>query len=103
MPDPLSLREAGSLRVRAAMDHVQTAQRELSRAMADLSSVRGYVSDGDRLRRLYDRVHAEWYRLNGKLERPARGQVGELDREPLAADADPHANGCGRPRWRPEW
>lgn len=100
-------RQAGSARVRAAMQHVEEAQRELGRAMMDLSAVIGYVREGAALEKLYDKVKAEWYRLDSRVGFDERNQsrkpvgfVGALDREPDELDMIPH-RGCGNPTWGP--
>ena len=90
----------GRQKLEAALDHIQTAQIEMSRATADLSSVRGYFPEWRHLSKLYDRIRVEWYRVHNKMKRPARGQTGELDREPNDRDHDVHATGCGQPGWR---
>lgn len=93
-------REAGLARVKAAMAHVEEAQRELARAQQDLSAVIGYTPEWTRLGKLHDKVRDEWYRLEQKLRRPARDEVGELDGINRGADGlplkgeHPHA-GCG--------
>lgn len=95
-----SRRRYGLARVKAALDHIQTAQLELSHAQADLSAVRGYVDDWRRLGKLYERIRAEWYRLNTKMERPGKGETGDLDRDPTERDHNPHTTGCGHPETR---
>lgn len=94
----------GEARVRAALDHVQQAQVELSRAMADLSSVIGYIPEGDALSKLYDRVRSVWYRIDAKLKSgPTKRypEINRLDRAPEPGEADdPHARGCGYRGWR---
>ena len=95
---PLTPFLAGCLRVRAAMEHVEEAQRELGRAQADLCSVIGYTKEFDRLRKLYEAVKTEWYRLDGKLRSvppKTNPRMGQLDREPNEKDAEPHRQGCG--------
>lgn len=94
----------GEARVRAALDHVQQAQIELSRAMSDLSAVIGYIAEGDALSKLYDRVHALWYRIDGRLRTgPSKRfpEINRLDRSPAPGEADdPHERGCGYHGWR---
>lgn len=91
--------EAGTLRIRAAMDHVQEAQYEMSRAMQDLSAVRGYGQDVRRLEKVYEKIRQQWYMIERHLRTPPsrkNPEMGALDREPTERDAHPHQNGCGR-------
>lgn len=96
--------KVGRDRVRAAMDHVQQAQVELSLAMMDLCSVIGYVPNVDRLSKLHTKIKAEWYRLDKKIARgPTRGapRTNELDHTPTAEEqGNAHAMGCGRRGWK---
>lgn len=50
-------------RVREALDHIQNAQLELGRAAAALSSLQGGAGVWSATGKLYDRVHAHWYRV----------------------------------------
>lgn len=97
-------RTVGEARVRAAMDHVQQAQIELGRAMADLSAVIGFIPEGDKLSALYDKVHSLWYKIRARLDAgPTKRypEIGLLDRIPFAGDhVDVHAKGCGYRGWR---
>lgn len=95
-------REAGLARVRAAMEHVEKAQGELRQAQQDLSAVFGYTPEWTKLGRLHDKVRDEWYRLDAKVRKPARGATGHLDGNnrgpdglPLAGE-HPHAGCSGR-------
>ena len=67
---------AAKARVRDALRHIEAAQLELHRAMDSLSPVVGLVEEHERVGDLYDKVKAEWYRLDG-LDGPFR-----LDSEP---------------------
>lgn len=75
--------------------------------MADLSSVIGYVPEGDALSKLYDRVRSIWYRIDGKLKSgPSKRypEINRLDRTPEAGEAaDPHERGCGYHGWRTDY
>jgi hypothetical protein len=90
----------GLARVRAALAHVQQAQNELGRAQQDLSAVIGYTPEWTRLGKLTSKVRDEWYRLESKLRKPARGDLGQLDGNNVDDDGmpreteHPHA-GCG--------
>lgn len=55
-------------RIRRAMEHVEEAQRELGRAATELSSLLYCAPIGNQTMRLYDRVHAHWYKLQAKLK-----------------------------------
>jgi hypothetical protein len=50
-------------RVRRAMILVEDAQRRLGMAMSELSTLQYGAPAHGRVGKLYDRVHAEWYRL----------------------------------------
>lgn len=94
--EQLSHREAGELRIRAALEHIEEAQIEIGRAIADLSAVRGFVREGERLQKLYDRIRAEWDRVTyAKKPRGADETYRELDRETQQHDENPHYHGCG--------
>lgn len=95
----MTRKEAGTLRVRAAMEHVEEAQREIGRAEADLSAVIGYGPEYLRLLKLYKIIKAQWYKLDATLRRvPVKSnpRLGDLDRDATEADAEPHARGCGK-------
>lgn len=94
---------AGMARVRAALDHVQQAQVELSRAIADLSAVIGFIPEGDKLSKLYDQTRKVWYAIQDRmLTGPSKRypEINMLDRTPDARDADPHERGCGYRGWK---
>lgn len=50
-------------RVQRALQHIQRAQEELGRAQSELSSIAGAATLGSLIGKLYDRVHASWYRV----------------------------------------
>jgi hypothetical protein len=62
--DPAVVRAEAERRVRAALANVEAAQRELGRACEEMSAIIGGIPPWERLGKLYDRVHAEWHRLN---------------------------------------
>ncbi len=51
-------------RVMTALVHLQAAQNHLADACSDISPVVGMVKEWERLGKLYDKVKAEWHRLN---------------------------------------
>jgi hypothetical protein len=61
--DPATVRAEAERRVRKALDHVQNAQAELDRACAELSNLERGVVVWRLIGKLYDRVHAAWYRV----------------------------------------
>jgi len=76
--------QAAKVRVRRALHNIQAAQNHLGRAASDLGAVCYGGPKQREVMRLYDRVHALWYRVN-TLE---TNQRIELDREPEARDLD---------------
>lgn len=97
-------RAAGYARIELALQHIEEAQREIGRAQQELFSVVGLAADNDRLRKLYDKTKAEWYRLRKKVDqlrgRPHRS-MGLLDHDTTPADRVPHKQGCGQVGWSP--
>jgi hypothetical protein len=69
-------------RVNRALNEIQAAQDALGRASAELSSVQYGAPTQDRIGKLYDRVHAEWYRTRRLLD-DARIRI---DRDPTAEE-----------------
>jgi hypothetical protein len=69
--DPAVVRAEAERKVRAALDHVEAAQRELERATQELCPIIGALPAWRRLGALTDRVHNEWRRL--RYEQPKRG------------------------------
>ncbi len=51
-----------------ACQKIEAAQRLLGDACGDLSSVLGLCPEWERVGKLYDKVHAEWHRVNLKVE-----------------------------------
>lgn len=84
------------LRARAALVHIENAQRELGEACQNLSSIIGAIPDCNAVNKLYDRVHTQWHRLNKRLEK-YRGRwqldgvnlIAELKRRAERADGAP--------------
>jgi aminoglycoside phosphotransferase (APT) family kinase protein len=64
-------------KVLRALEHIEEAQRELGCACQELCPIIGGVSQWKRVRALYDRVHAEWYRVHAWAEK-RRGHL-DLD------------------------
>jgi hypothetical protein len=91
---PAVVRAEAERKVRAALDHLEAAQRELGRACEELSPIIGAVTPWGRAGKLYDRIHAEWHRLNIFLQKN-RERLG-LDESGLRALAERIAKD-GRP------
>jgi hypothetical protein len=62
-PTPEQLRAEAEARVRRALAHIQEAQNHLGHAQAELSGIERGVRAWRLVGRLYDRVHAAWYRV----------------------------------------
>lgn len=77
----MSASEAAKERVRRALAHIQNAQAELGRAHSELSTLRGGFAEYRKAGKLYDAVHALWYRVRAIPEK--RGTV-TTDSEPEA-------------------
>jgi hypothetical protein len=92
--DPTISAEADA-HVARALDRIEEAQRELGRACAELSSIIGGAGQWKRIRALYDRVHAEWYRVHGWAEKH-RGRL-DLDGIARAALAPPSGEPASEP------
>lgn len=71
-------RDAAIGRVRAAMEHVETAQRELGLAAQDLCAVTGLGDQHRGAMTLYERVHRLWYRLDDVVGRARQAPVRDL-------------------------
>jgi hypothetical protein len=84
--DPTGTRYAAAkVRVQRALRHIQAAQDHLGQASAELGAVRFGAPTQRSLMRIYDKVHAEWYRVQKLLD---NFRI-ELDREPNTSDLDP--------------
>jgi hypothetical protein len=57
-------------RVERAMDLAEQAQVLLGAALAELSPIVGGMVEWRRLGKLYDELHAQWYRLERLRENP---------------------------------
>jgi hypothetical protein len=75
-------RAQAKLRIERALAQIQEAQYCLDRAAAELSSLCYGHPAQKRVSKLYDRVHAEWYRT-AELRNDRRVVV---DREPTKAE-----------------
>jgi hypothetical protein len=69
----MTTHEHAVARVERAMELAERAQHLLGEALAELSPIIGGMVEWKRLSRLYDGLHAQWYRLerlraNTKLE-----------------------------------
>lgn len=60
---PEQLRAEAQLRVLRALEKIQEAQNQLGQACAELSALQGGVPVWKATSKLYDRVHALWYRV----------------------------------------
>ena len=70
-------------RVRKALQQIEAAQGLLGDACATLSSLRHACPEWKATSKLYDRVHAHWYRVRDALEfRKAR----KVSLDPLASE-----------------
>lgn len=78
--DPRHLIAVG--RVQSALDHLQASQDSLDRAMGALSPVCFGSPTQDRIAKLRDRVHAEWYKTRALLD----DRRIKLDREPTGTE-----------------
>lgn len=67
---------AAQQKIRQALNEIEKAQLALGRACEALSPVVGMVKEWERVGKLYDKVNAEWHRLN-RQDGPFR-----LDSEP---------------------
>lgn len=96
-------RAAALERARAALEHIEAAQRELANASADLSAINGGAALQATAMKLYDHVHRYWYRVNDAINRVKPTPVGrdKFTLDGCAApdgvvpdDEHPH-RGCG--------
>lgn len=81
--DPTLARLEAERRVLRALDHIQRAQAELGHAQAALASLEGGVAVWRLTGKLYDRVHAGWYRVEAFRKAGQFGLDG-LSREAFA-------------------
>jgi hypothetical protein len=81
--DAAAVRAEAERRVRKALDHIQNAQAELGRACAELSNIERGVVVWRVVGKLYDRVHAAWYRVE-EFRKQGRFTLDSIARESLA-------------------
>jgi hypothetical protein len=67
--DPAIVQAEAQRKVRAALDHIEAAQRLLGSACEELCPIIGAAPAWGRVGKLYDKVHAEWHRVNALLDR----------------------------------
>ncbi len=70
---------AAMAKVKTALQHIQNAQEELGRATSALGSLRFGSGQCGRVSKLYEKLHAEWYRLRNFA---ATDQSLSVDSEP---------------------
>lgn len=70
MPDlaPAVIQAEAQRKVRAALVSIEAAQRLLGKACEELSPIIGGAPAWGRVGKLYDKVHAEWHRVNALLD-----------------------------------
>lgn len=81
--DPKIVRAQADLTVRSALDHIEQAQRHLGEASALLSNLTGGAAIWLAAGKLYDRVHAFWYRV-AQFRKAGRFSLDPLAQESLA-------------------
>ena len=81
--DPVVARGEAERRIRKALEHVQRAQAELGRACEELSNIAPEPAARRELGKLYDRVHAAWYRVEA-FRKSGRFDLDGIARETLA-------------------
>jgi hypothetical protein len=90
-------------RARAALEHIEAAQRELVNASADLSAINGGAALQHVAMTMHDKVKAFWYRVNDKIAQMAQAPLArdKFTLDGMAApdgvvsgDEHPH-RGCG--------
>jgi hypothetical protein len=60
------------LRIEKALDKIQRAQGLIGEALQELSSIRGGLPTYNAGHKLYDKVHAYWYRVRALLDKSAK-------------------------------
>lgn len=68
-------------RVRSALQLIQRAQAVVGEASSLISNIEGMAPQWSRLGKLYDRIHAEWYRVEDRRKR------GRFTLDSIATDA----------------
>lgn len=59
---------AARARIALALEKIEAAQRLLGDACEQLCPINGLCPEWERVGILYDKVHAEWHRVNRKVE-----------------------------------
>jgi hypothetical protein len=78
MSEPIDTKAAARERVAAALRYIEDAQNRLESACQQLSAVTGGASvDWNRVSKLTDKVKAEWYRVESRLQK--NGKRYDLD------------------------
>lgn len=92
--DPLANRkEAAEVRLGAALEAIEQAQRLIDRAARELCDVSGMASEWRRLGALHGQVKRAWYAVQGRADHLSlKGRL-LLDHEPGQG-----ARACGGPR-----
>jgi len=81
--DPLAARkEAAELRLGAALEAIEQAQRLIARAAQELCDVSGMASEWRRLGSLHGQVKRAWYAVRGKADHLSLKDRLLLDHEP---------------------
>jgi len=70
-------------KLRRALHEIQEAQNGVGRALQELSPIIGALPTYSKGHKLYDQVHAYWYKVNALVERAEKLR---LDHEPEASD-----------------
>lgn len=91
-------RAAALKRARAALEHIEAAQRELSLAASDLSSINGGAALQKAAMDLCDKVHRYWYRVSGAID---RARDAPLARDKFTLDSLAAPDGVVRPDEHP--
>ncbi len=75
----MSASPAAQAQIQRALAHIENAQAELGRAQSELSSLRNIGPTWKRCGKLYNSVHAYWYRVQNLANK--RGRI-TTDSEP---------------------
>lgn len=81
--DPAVVHAEAERRIRKALDHIQEAQAQLGRAAAELSNLEHGSAVWSAIGKLYDRVHAAWYRVEA-FRKGGRWALDDIARAALA-------------------
>lgn len=79
--DPCQLWQEAQRRIKRALDSIENAQGRLGDALADLSSLVGCNQLWTTGGKIYDRVHAFWYRVEAKRK------AGKFELDGISAEA----------------